>query len=102
MNKNSELKNIEELEIYAENTRSLLIYLNLNLLNINDHEAYLAGSHIGRGIGIVDVIKRMPSMIKLNYNMIPYSIVEKHGCSYIDLWDRHGNVKEEFYDCILE
>ncbi len=93
---------MEELEIYAENTRSLLLYLNLNLLNINSHEAFIAASHIGRGIGIVDIIKRMPSMIRLNYNMIPLQIIEKHGASYTDLWDRHGNVKEELYDCILE
>lgn len=102
MNKNSELKNIEELEIYAENTRSLLLYLNLNLLNVNDQNAYIAASHLGRGIGIVDILKRLPSMLKLNYNMIPYSIVQKNGCDYMDLWDRHGNVKEQFYDCVSE
>lgn len=93
---------MEELEIYAENTRSLLLYLNLNLLNINNHDAFIAASHLGRGIGIVDIIKRMPSMIRLNYNMIPLSIVEKNGASFGDLWDRHGNVKDQFYDCILE
>ena len=93
---------MEELEIYAENTRSLLMYLNLNLLNVNDHDAFIAASHIGRGVGMVDVLKRMPTMIRNHHNMVPMSLVEKNNCSYSDLWDRHGEVKEEFYDCVLE
>lgn len=102
LERQSDIRNIEDLEVYAENTRSLLIYLNLNLLNINDRQAYIAASHIGRGVGIVDVLKKLPSTLRMNINMIPSDIIDKTGCSVYDLWDRHGTIKEEFYDCILE
>ena len=93
---------MEDLEVYAENTRSLLIYLNLNLLQINDKDAFYVASHIGRGVGIVDILKQMTMLIKLHYNFIPLDVMEKNSCNYINLWDRHGMVSEEFYDCILE
>ena len=48
-----------ELEVYGENTRSLLIYLNLQLLKIDDENAYKCASHIGRAVGIVDLIKKI-------------------------------------------
>ena len=51
---------MKELEVYAENTRSLLLYLNLHLLNIDDPDALTAASHIGRCIGICDIIKKTP------------------------------------------
>jgi phytoene/squalene synthetase len=102
LERNSEMKTIEELEIYAENTRSLLIYLNLNLLNIDNKDAFIAGSHIGRGIGIVDVLKKLPFMLKVHANPLPLDLITKHGCSAYNLWDRHGTVKEEFFDLILE
>ena len=102
LDRNSEINTIEDLEIYAENTRSLLIYLNLNLLNVKNKDAYLAASHIGRGVGIVDILKKMPGLLRLNVNLIPNSIIEKNGSHGFTLWDRHGTVSEEFYDCILE
>jgi hypothetical protein len=93
---------MEDLEIYAENTRSLLLYLNLNLLNIDDKNAYLAASHIGRGVGIVDTLKKLPGLFKLNINMLPLSVVDKVGAHSFNLWDRHGSVSDEFYDAVLE
>jgi hypothetical protein len=79
-----------------------LIYLNLNLLQINDKEAFYAASHIGRGVGMVDVLKQLPVLIRNYHNFIPQEVMEKNGCNYLSLWDRHGMVSEEFYDCILE
>lgn len=93
---------MEELEVYAENTRSLLIYLNLNLFNIHDKNAYIAASHIGRGVGIVDVLKKMPSVFRYNVNFIPIEIQQKYNAYATRLWDRDGKVMEEFYDCVLE
>ena len=93
---------MQDLEVYAENTRSLILYLNLNLLKIDDKEAYYTASHIGRGVGIVDVLKQLPMLIKMHYNFIPLEVMERNSCDYINLWDRHGVVSEEFYDCILE
>lgn len=96
------IKNMEELEIYAENTRSLMIYLNLNLLGIKDDIAYEIGSHIGRGIGIVDVLKRFPTLLKMHINNLPKDILNKHIGSYDLLLNKDGLVNERFYDVILE
>ncbi len=102
LDRNSEINTMEDLEIYAENTRSLLLYLNLNLFNINDRETYITASHVGRGVGIVDVLKKLPTLLRKHLNFIPNSIIEKNGVSLLDLWDRHGTINEAFFDCILE
>ena len=96
------IENIEELEIYAENTRSLLIYLNLNLLGITDEESYICGSHVGRGIGIVDSLKKFPTLLKMNINILPETIVKKHAISNELLFNRYGEKNERLYDIILE
>lgn len=66
-----------ELEIYAENTRSLLIYMNLHLLGIDNSDAIIAASHIGRCIGICDIIKKAPFYIAKHRNYIPTEILIK-------------------------
>ncbi len=64
IDRQGEIKNMEDLEVFAENTRSLLYYLGLNLLHVNDKNAYIAASHMGRGVGIVDCLKKMPGLQK--------------------------------------
>ena len=60
-----------ELEIYAENTRSLLLYLNLHLLRIDASNALSAASHIGRCLGICDVLKKIPYYLAKHRSYIP-------------------------------
>ena len=102
LEKNGDIYSIEDLEVFAENTRSLLIYLSLNLFQIDNRDAFLAASHLGRGIGMVDCLKKMPALLKMNINQIPVDLVNKYGASIINLWDRHGAIKDQFFDCILE
>jgi phytoene/squalene synthetase len=102
LERNGEIYSIEDLEIFAENTRSLLLYLTLNLFHVDNRDAFIAASHIGRGIGIVDCLKKMPALIKMNINQIPVDLINKNGASIISLWDRHGNIKDNFFDCVLE
>lgn len=96
------LNTIEDLEIYAENTRSLLIYLNLNLLEINDPHTFLVASHVGRAVGIVDVLKKLHTLMRIDINILPKEIVVKYVGSTSLLYDRRGDVNERFYDVILE
>lgn len=102
LERNGRLETIEDLEIYAESTRSLLIYLNLNVLGINDEKSFICASHIGRGIGIVDVLKKFPSLLKLNINMIPRVLVKKHVGVSDHLFNRDGDPHERVYDIFLE
>ena len=65
------MQSVTEMEIYAENTRSLLLYLNLHLLKIDDSNALLAASHIGRCLGICDIIKKMPFYLARHRGYLP-------------------------------
>ena len=66
-----------ELEVYAENTRSLLLYLNLHLLGIDDQDALTAASHIGRCLGICDIIKKTPYYLAMHRGYLPQDILMK-------------------------
>ena len=54
-----QIQTMKELDIYAENTWALMLYMNLHLLNIDDKQAYSAASHIGRCLGILDLFRKM-------------------------------------------
>jgi NADH dehydrogenase [ubiquinone] 1 alpha subcomplex assembly factor 6 len=99
-----EMNTIAELEVYAENTRSLMLYLNLHLLEIDDRDANLAASHLGRCLGICDVIKKSPHMLAINRNQFPTELLLKHELYFDRIWDKQqeGMVREEFYDVLLE
>jgi phytoene/squalene synthetase len=64
-----------ELEVYAENTRSLVLYMNLHLLKIDDPNALTAASHIGRCLGICDVIKKLPYYLAVHRGYIPQDVL---------------------------
>jgi len=66
-----DMQTMTELEVYAENTRSMLLYLNLHLLRIDDSNALTAASHIGRCLGICDIIKKLPYYISQHRGYIP-------------------------------
>jgi len=83
-----EMNTMAELEVYGENTRSLLLYLNLHLLEIDDRDANLAASHLGRCLGICDVIKKSPHMMALNRNQFPTEILLKHELYFDRIWDK--------------
>jgi len=96
---------MKELEVYAENTRSLMLYMNLHLLGINDANANKAASHVGRALGICDVIKKTPYYLAVRRAYIPTEILLKHNLFFDKIWSRVGGeslVADEFYDVILE
>lgn len=72
-----DMNSMTELEVYAENTRSLLLYLNLHLLRIDDSEALTTASHLGRCIGICDVIKKLPYYLALHRGYLPRDVLYK-------------------------
>lgn len=72
------LNTMQELEIYAENTRSLMLYMNLHLLGVNDQRANLIASHLGRALGICDILKKAPYYIAVNRGYLPVDVMMKH------------------------
>ena len=100
-----DMQTMQELEIYAENTRSLMLYMNLHLLSIDDQQANLIASHLGRCLGICDILKKTPYYIAVHRNKIPLEIMAKHNVFNDRIYNRTGGeaiVKEEFYDAVLE
>jgi NADH dehydrogenase [ubiquinone] 1 alpha subcomplex assembly factor 6 len=96
---------MKELEVYAENTRSLMLYMNLHLLGIDCPNANKAASHLGRALGICDVIKKTPYYLAVRRGYIPTEILLKHNLFYDRIWSRVGGeslVADEFWDVILE
>jgi len=55
----SEMATMNELSVYAENTRSLTFYLYLHVLGVDDENAYTAAGHLGRCYGIIDILRKM-------------------------------------------
>jgi NADH dehydrogenase [ubiquinone] 1 alpha subcomplex assembly factor 6 len=96
---------MEELEIYAENTRSLMLYMNLHLLNIDDPNANLIASHLGRALGICDVLRKSPYYIGIQRGILPLDVLVKHNVYREKIYKNYGTeavVVDEFYDVVLE
>ena len=99
------INSMKELEVYAENTRSLMLYLNLHLLRIDDERANLIASHLGRAIGICDIIKKSPYYIAVNRDYIPIDVMMKHNVQTDKIYrkqDKESIISEEFFDVVLE
>lgn len=99
-----DMQTMTELEVYAENTRSLLLYLNLHLLRIDDPDALTAASHIGRCLGICDVIKKLPFYLGVHRGYLPQDLLLKNNVYFDRMWSKNfdGIMSEEFYDVVLE
>ena len=94
-----------ELEIYAENTRSLMLYLNLHLLSIDDERVNLMASHLGRALGICDVLKKAPYYIAVHRNYLPVDVLLRHNVQSDKIYRRQEKesfIAEEFFDAVLE
>ncbi|XP_045416690.1 NADH dehydrogenase (ubiquinone) complex I, assembly factor 6 isoform X1 [Lemur catta] len=93
-------RNIQELENYAENTQSSLLYLTLEILGIKDLHADHAASHIGKAQGIVTCLRAAPYHGSRRKVFLPMDICMLHGVSQEDVLRRNQdkNVRNVIYD----
>ncbi|XP_023557143.1 NADH dehydrogenase (ubiquinone) complex I, assembly factor 6 isoform X3 [Octodon degus] len=93
-------RNIQELENYAENTQSSLLYLTLEILGIKDLHADHAASHIGKAQGIVTCLRATPYHGGRRKVFLPMDICMLHGVSQEDFLRRNQdkNVRDVIYD----
>ncbi|XP_043835667.1 NADH dehydrogenase (ubiquinone) complex I, assembly factor 6 isoform X1 [Dromiciops gliroides] len=93
-------RNIQELETYAENTQSSLLYLTLEVLGIRDLHADHAASHIGKAQGIVTCLRATPYHISRRKVFLPMDICMLHGVSQEDFLRKNQdkNVRDVIYD----
>ncbi|XP_049489052.1 NADH dehydrogenase (ubiquinone) complex I, assembly factor 6 isoform X3 [Panthera uncia] len=93
-------RNIQELENYAENTQSSLLYLTLEILGVKDLHADHAASHIGKAQGIVTCLRATPYHGSRRRVFLPMEICMLHGVSQEDFLRQNQakNVRDVVYD----
>ncbi|XP_037658451.1 NADH dehydrogenase (ubiquinone) complex I, assembly factor 6 isoform X2 [Choloepus didactylus] len=93
-------RNIQELETYAENTQSSLLYLTLEILGIKDLHADHAASHIGKAQGIVTCLRATPYHGSRRKVFLPMDICMLHSVSQEDFIRKNQdkNVRDVIYD----
>ncbi|XP_074841789.1 NADH dehydrogenase (ubiquinone) complex I, assembly factor 6 isoform X2 [Carettochelys insculpta] len=93
-------RNIQELETYAENTQSTLLYLTLEMLGVRDIHADHAASHIGKAQGIVTCLRATPYHSKRRKIFLPMEICMLHGVSQEDFIraKQEKNVRDVIYN----
>uniref|UniRef100_A0ABK0LQ23 NADH:ubiquinone oxidoreductase complex assembly factor 6 n=2 Tax=Rattus norvegicus TaxID=10116 RepID=A0ABK0LQ23_RAT len=93
-------RSIRELETYAENTQSSLLYLTLEVLGVKDVHADHAASHIGKAQGIVTCLRATPYHSSRRQVFLPMDVCVQHGVSQEDFLRRNQdkNVRDVVYD----
>ncbi|XP_013368234.1 PREDICTED: NADH dehydrogenase (ubiquinone) complex I, assembly factor 6 [Chinchilla lanigera] len=93
-------RNIQELENYAENTQSSLLYLTLEILGVKNLHADHAASHIGKAQGIVTCLRATPYHGGRRKVFLPMDVCMLHGVSQEALLRRNQdkNVRDVVYD----
>ncbi|XP_075823097.1 NADH dehydrogenase (ubiquinone) complex I, assembly factor 6 isoform X1 [Microtus pennsylvanicus] len=93
-------RSIQELENYAENTQSSLLYLTLEVLGVKDLHADHAASHIGKAQGIVTCLRATPYHGSRRKVFLPMDVCVQHGVSQEDFLRRSHdkNVRDVIYD----
>ncbi|XP_028836457.1 NADH dehydrogenase (ubiquinone) complex I, assembly factor 6 isoform X2 [Denticeps clupeoides] len=93
-------RNLQELETYAEQVQSSLLYLLLETLGVRDVHADHAASHIGKAQGIVTCLRATPFHSRHRKVFLPMDICMLHGASQEDFirGSREQNVKDVVYD----
>ncbi|KAM9487910.1 NADH dehydrogenase (ubiquinone) complex I, assembly factor 6 isoform 1-T1 [Clarias gariepinus] len=93
-------RNLQDLEVYAENTQSSLLYLLLETLGVKNVHADHAASHIGKAQGIVTCLRATPYHSQRRRVYLPMDICMLHGASQEDFirGSREQNVRDVVYD----
>ncbi|CAH2285603.1 NADH dehydrogenase (ubiquinone) complex I, assembly factor 6 isoform X1 [Pelobates cultripes] len=91
---------LKDLETYAENTQSSLLYLILETLDVRDVHSDHAASHIGKAHGIITCLRAVPYHSSRRQVFLPVDICMLHGTSQEDFirCSQEKNVKDVIFD----
>ncbi|XP_063306386.1 NADH dehydrogenase (ubiquinone) complex I, assembly factor 6 [Pelobates fuscus] len=91
---------LKDLETYAENTQSSLLYLILETLDVRDVHSDHAASHIGKAHGIITCLRAVPYHSSRRQVFLPVDICMLHGASQEDFirCSQEKNVKDVIFD----
>lgn len=65
-----------------------MLYMNLHLLQIDNVQVNLAASHLGRALGISDVIKKTPYYIAMQRGYLPSDLLLKHNVYFDKIYEK--------------
>uniref|UniRef100_A0A3Q2XUX2 NADH dehydrogenase (ubiquinone) complex I, assembly factor 6 n=1 Tax=Hippocampus comes TaxID=109280 RepID=A0A3Q2XUX2_HIPCM len=93
-------RNLQELESYAENTQSSLLFLLLESLGVKDVHADHAASHVGKAHGIVTCLRATPHHSSRRKVYLPMDICMLHGASQEEFIRRsqEQSIRDVVYD----
>ncbi|GAB5589625.1 hypothetical protein Unana1_04525 [Umbelopsis nana] len=91
---------IKDMEKYAENTASCLLYLQLESLKIRDVNADHIASHVGKVIGISTLLRALPFHASQKRLILPAEVTAKHNIVQEDVF-RQGHA-EGLEDAVFE
>ncbi|XP_051920500.1 NADH dehydrogenase (ubiquinone) complex I, assembly factor 6 isoform X2 [Hippocampus zosterae] len=93
-------RNLQELESYAENTQSSLLFLLLESLGVKDVHADHAASHVGKAHGIVTCLRATPHHSSRRKVYLPMDICMLHRASQEDFIRRsqEQSIRDVVYD----
>jgi NADH dehydrogenase [ubiquinone] 1 alpha subcomplex assembly factor 6 len=74
------------LEAYAESTSSSVLYLQLDLGGTRDTSADHAASHLGKALGMVNLLRGTPAHAKQRRLYLPLDVCAKHGAVAEDVF----------------
>ncbi|KAH8958435.1 hypothetical protein BDL97_06G024000 [Sphagnum fallax] len=77
---------ISEIERYAEDTSSALLYLTLEAAGVRNTAADHAASHIGKSAGLALLLRASPYHAARRRSYIPLDVAAKHGLAQEDLY----------------
>ncbi|XP_061387930.1 NADH dehydrogenase (ubiquinone) complex I, assembly factor 6 homolog [Musca vetustissima] len=92
---------IKDLETYAEQTYSSLLYLLVQLTGVKDMNVDHAASHLGKAQGIVTLLRSVPYTKRSQALNIPQEVLIKNGVSQERVLRSKANDKG-VEDCIFE
>jgi NADH dehydrogenase [ubiquinone] 1 alpha subcomplex assembly factor 6 len=77
---------VQWLEMYAENSSSSLLYAQLDLGGIRDTNADHAASHLGKAVGITNLLRGTKHHAGQRRCYLPIDVCAKHGLAVEDLY----------------
>ncbi|KAG2778762.1 hypothetical protein JG687_00000973 [Phytophthora cactorum] len=80
-----DVQSLHELEVYAEQTASSLLYLTLECLGVRDDTADRVAGHAGVSIGLATLLRGTPYHSSRQQSYLPEDLMNKHGITVEDL-----------------
>eukprot|EP01116_Phalansterium_solitarium_P002382 TRINITY_DN12376_c0_g1_i1.p1 TRINITY_DN12376_c0_g1~~TRINITY_DN12376_c0_g1_i1.p1 ORF type:complete len:327 (+),score=63.32 TRINITY_DN12376_c0_g1_i1:122-1102(+) len=95
-----QMRNIDDIEAYAEDTASAMLYLSLECLGVKNLHADHVASHIGKAEGTSILLRATPHHASKRRSYLPLDLMAKHGVSQEDLF--RGQISQQLTDVVFE